>query len=75
MKLDEKLLGEVEELIEKGRVKTKKEAFEKALLLLIRKHKAKEWAERIDEIRKGTEEMPSATEAVRKSHEEENDDR
>ncbi len=71
VKLDEKILREVEKLIEKGRVKTKKEAFEKALLLLLRSYKASELAERIDKIREGTELMRSVTEAVIESHEEE----
>lgn len=71
VKLDEKILREVEKLIEKGKVKTKKEAFEKALLLLLRSYKASELAERIDKIREGTELMRSVTEAVIESHEEE----
>jgi len=70
VKLDKTLLGEVEELIQKGWVKTKKEAFQKALQLLIRTYKAAELADRIDKIREGTEKMPSLTEAVVLSHEE-----
>ena len=71
VKLDGKLLREVEKMVEKGHVKTKKEAFEKALQLLIKSHKALELAERIDRVREGTQAMPSATEAVIGSHEEE----
>ncbi|MFQ5711887.1 MAG: type II toxin-antitoxin system VapB family antitoxin [Candidatus Geothermarchaeales archaeon] len=71
VKLDEKLLREVERLREKGHVKTKKEAFEKALRLLIRSYKAEELAERIDRVREGTEDLPSATEAAVEAHEEE----
>ncbi|NWG09530.1 MAG: ribbon-helix-helix protein, CopG family, partial [Nitrososphaerales archaeon] len=62
VKLDEKILQEVEKLIEKGRLKTKKEAFEKALLLLLKSYKASELAERIDKVREGTESMRSVTE-------------
>jgi metal-responsive CopG/Arc/MetJ family transcriptional regulator len=71
VKLDEKLLQEVERLMEKGYVKTKKEAFERALKLLIKSHKALELEEKIDRVREGTEAMPSVTDAVIKSHEEE----
>lgn len=71
VKLDEKLLREVERLVEEGRVRTKKEAFEKALLLLIRAEKAVELAERIDRVREGTESMRGVTEAVAEAHEEE----
>ncbi|MEM3045013.1 MAG: type II toxin-antitoxin system VapB family antitoxin [Candidatus Bathyarchaeia archaeon] len=71
VKLDEKLLREVERLIEEGYVKTKKEAFEKALKLLIKSHKASELEERIDRVREGTEGMPSVTEAVMELHGEE----
>ena len=70
-KLDERLLREVEELVKKGYVKTKREAFEKALQLLIRSHKSLELAKRIDRVRESTEEMPSLTKAVIESHEEE----
>jgi len=71
VKLDERLVREVERLVEEGHVKTKKEAFERALQLLIRSHKAVEFEERIDRVRKGTEAMSSVTEAVIESHEEE----
>jgi Arc/MetJ family transcription regulator len=71
VKLDERLVREVEKLVEAGHVKTKKEAFERALKLLIRSHKAAELEERIDRLREGTEAMPSVTEAVIESHEEE----
>ena len=71
VKLDEKLLHEVERLVKQGHVKTKKEAFEKALRLLIRSLRASELAERIDNVREGTKAIPSVTEAVIESHEEE----
>ncbi|HID17991.1 TPA: ribbon-helix-helix protein, CopG family [Candidatus Bathyarchaeota archaeon] len=71
VKLDEKLVREIERLVEEGYVKTKKEAFERALRLLIKSRKALELAERINKVREGTETMPSVTEALVKSHEEE----
>lgn len=71
VKLDEHLIREVEGLVEKKFVKTKKEAFEKALQLLIRGYKASELAERIDAVREGTEAFSSVTQAVVESHEEE----
>ena len=71
VKLDEKLLREVERLVEEGYVKMKKEAFERGLQLLTKSHKARELAERIDRVREGAEAMPSVTEAVIESHEEE----
>jgi Arc/MetJ-type ribon-helix-helix transcriptional regulator len=71
VKLDEKLVREIERLVKEGYVKTKKEAFERALRLLIRSRKALELAERINKVREGTETMPSVTEALVKSHEEE----
>ena len=72
VKLDEKILKEIEELLKKKYVKTKKEAFEKVLLLLIRHYKASEITEKINIIREGTEELPSVTKAIIESHEEEN---
>lgn len=71
VKLDEKLLREVEKLVKSGYVKTRKEAFERALQMLVKSHKALEFTERIDRVREGTEAMPSVTEAVTRSHEEE----
>jgi len=73
LKLDEKTIREVERLVERGCFSSKTEAFVKALQLLIRSQKAEELAKRIDEIRKGTEKAPSVTEAVVKSHEEEDE--
>lgn len=71
VKLDERLIIEVDRLVREGHVKTKKEAFERALQLLIRQHKASELAQRIDRVREGTEAMLSATKAAIESHEEE----
>ncbi|MEM1574309.1 MAG: hypothetical protein QW682_00015 [Nitrososphaerota archaeon] len=72
VKLDEKILKELEELLKKKYVKTKREAFEKALLLLIRSYKASEIIEKMNTIRESTEEKPSVTKALIESHEEEN---
>ncbi len=71
LKLDEGVVREVERLVEQGCFRTKTEAFMKALQLLIRVHKAGELIKRFDEVREGTEEAPSLTEAVIESHEEE----
>ncbi len=73
LKLDEKTVKEVERLVEKGYFSSKTEAFVKALQLLIKSHKTEELAKRINTIREGTEEAPSVTEAVVKSHEEEDE--
>ena len=73
LKLDEKTVKEVEGLVEKGYFSSKTEVFVKALQLLIKSQKAKELARRIDEIREGTEEAPSVTEAVVGAHEEEDE--
>lgn len=72
VKLDEKILKELEELLKKKYFKTKREAFEKALLLLIKSYKASEIIEKMNTIREGTEEKPSVTKALIESHEEEN---
>jgi metal-responsive CopG/Arc/MetJ family transcriptional regulator len=71
VKLDETLVREVEELVKKGVVKTKKEAFSRALKLLLREYRAKELAERIDRIREGTEGFGDVSRGVVDSHEEE----
>jgi Arc/MetJ-type ribon-helix-helix transcriptional regulator len=73
LKLDEGVLREVEKLVEQGCFNTKTEAFTKALQLLIRTHKAGELAKRFEEVREGTEEVSSLTEAVIESHGEEDD--
>ncbi len=71
VKLDEKLMKEIEKMVREGRVRTKKEAFEIALKLLLRSYKANELLKRIDDIREGTEKFPSVTGAAVESHEEE----
>lgn len=73
LKLDEKMIKEIESLVERGYFSSKTEACVKALQLLIRSHKAEELAKRINEIREGTESAPSVTEAVVKAHEEEDE--
>lgn len=73
LKLDEGIVREVEELVRKGYFSSKTEAFSKALQLLVRQYKAGEISRRFYEIRKGTEDMPSLTEAVVRSHEEEDE--
>lgn len=73
LKLDEKILEEVNKLVKKGLFDSKTEAFTRALQLLIQSHKAEELAKQIDRIREGTESAPSVTEVVVKAHEEENE--
>ena len=70
LKLEASLVKEVEELVEKGYFRSKTEAFTKALQLLIRTYKAREIKERIEDIRRGTENLPSATKAIIELHEE-----
>ena len=72
-KLDEKTVKEVERLVEKGYFNSKTEVFVKAVQLFFKSQKAKELARRIDEIREGTEEAASVSEAVVKAHEEEDE--
>lgn len=71
LKLDEKIVKEVENLVEKGYFNSKTEAFLKALQLLVKSYKAEELMKRLNEVREGTEEASSLTEAVVESHEEE----
>ena len=73
LKLDEKVLEDVDKLVKKGHFGSKTEAFTKALKLLVRFYKAEELTKQIDGIRKRTERMPRVTEAVVKAHEEENE--
>ncbi|MEM1658990.1 MAG: ribbon-helix-helix domain-containing protein [Candidatus Jordarchaeales archaeon] len=73
LKLDEGIVRAVEELVRKGYFSSKTEAFSRALQLLVRHYKAGELSRRFDEIRKGTEDMPSLTEIVVRSHEEEDE--
>ncbi|MEM2902730.1 MAG: hypothetical protein QXO32_08400 [Candidatus Bathyarchaeia archaeon] len=71
LKLEDRLIREVERLIERGKFESKTAAFTRALQLLIKSYRVEEFKKRIDEIRGGTEGLPSATEAVIISHEEE----
>jgi len=71
LKLDKDLVQEVEKLVKKGYFNSKTEAFTYALKLLIRLYKAEELKKRIDEVREGTEELPSVTKAIIEDQEEE----
>ena len=71
LKLEASLVREVEKLVEHGYFSSKTEAFTSALRLLIKLYKAEELRKRIDEIRNGTERLPSVTEAVIRAQEEE----
>ena len=65
--------GTVEEVIRRGAFKTKREVVEEALRLLIARLKAEEIRRSIDEVREGTEGLPSATEALLESRAEEDE--
>jgi metal-responsive CopG/Arc/MetJ family transcriptional regulator len=71
VKIDEKLAKQLDELVRSGYVRTKKEAFEKAIMMLLREQRATDLERRIAEIRRGTEKAPSVTEAAMRAHEEE----
>jgi Arc/MetJ-type ribon-helix-helix transcriptional regulator len=73
LKLDEKIIREMERLVEQGYFKTKTQAFKEAIQLLLKSCRAAELARQIDEIREGTEAAPSVTKAVVKAHEEEDE--
>ena len=67
------MLKELEYAVTAGQYKNKSEAIFEAVNLLVRKHKLKKIRERIMRSREGTESMPSLTEAVVNSHEEEDE--
>ena len=71
VKLDEKIVKELDKMVDSGFVGTKKEAFEKALVGLIKEYRAAEFRERIDKVRSGTANFRSVTDEVVKGHEEE----
>ena len=71
LRLDEKIVQEVEKLVAEGHFKGKTEAFTEALKLLIRQYKVDHLKRSLEEIREGTEKLPSVTKAVIASHEEE----
>jgi len=71
VKLEEKLLKEVEGLVQSGLYTSKTEAFAEALKLLLRVQKGKTILQKIDRIREGTERYPSANQALTEEHEQE----
>lgn len=71
VKLEEKLLREVEGLVENGLYASKTEAFAEALKLLLKAQKGKTILQRIEKIREGTEAYPSASRALVEAHGEE----
>ena len=71
LKLDRELVEMVEDLVRRGLFRSKTEVFVQALKLLIKRYRAEELRRLMDEIREGTEKMPSAAEAIIRSHEEE----
>ncbi|MEM1509322.1 MAG: hypothetical protein QW291_01335 [Thermofilaceae archaeon] len=71
LKLEQKLVEEVEKLVSEGYFPSKTEAFTQALKMLVRKYKVDEMKRKFDKIREGTESLPSVSLAVIDSHEEE----
>lgn len=70
VKLEEKLLREVEGMVEQGQYRSKTEAFTEALKLLLKANKGKTIVQRMEKLREGTEAYPNATQAVVGAHEE-----
>ncbi len=71
VRVSSELVREMEELIRKKRFKSKKQAVEDALRILIAREKVRETDSLIEEIRKGTEGKPGLTEKLLKDREEE----
>ncbi|GEM_PF-2738938 len=71
VRVSSELVREIEELIRRKRFKSKKEVVEEALRLLIAREKVKEIDSLLEEIRRGTEGMPSVTEKLLEDREEE----
>jgi Arc/MetJ-type ribon-helix-helix transcriptional regulator len=70
VKLEEKLLRAVEGMVERGRYRSKTEAFTEALKLLLKANEGKTIVQRMENVREGTEAYPSASQAVVEAHEE-----
>ena len=71
VKLDDRLLREMESLVESKEYASKTEVFVEALRLLLRTQRGKDLLKRIDEIREGTEQYPSVSKALIEDHEQE----
>jgi len=71
VKLEEKLLKEVEGLVESGLYASKTEAFAEALKLLLKAKKGRAIVQRMEKTREGTEAYPSASQALVEAHEQE----
>ncbi|ODS35187.1 MAG: hypothetical protein A7316_10745 [Candidatus Altiarchaeales archaeon WOR_SM1_86-2] len=67
------LMDELENVVKKEHYKSKSDAINDAIRFLVKKHKMREIDRRIKRIREGTEDLPSLTEAVIKSHEEDDE--
>lgn len=65
------LVHEVDSFVEKGIFRNRTEAVNEAIRLLIRSYHMAAMEKRIDLIGENTKDLPSVTEAVIKSHEEE----
>lgn len=71
VRLDTKLVAEIDEMVKSGHFTSKTEAFSEALRLLMRAHRSEALTRLIDEIREGTGAYPSLTDALAASREEE----
>lgn len=70
VRLEEKLLREVEGLVESGLYASKSEAFAEALKLLLKAQKGKTIFKRTERIREESEAYPGASEALVETHKE-----
>ena len=73
VRLQKKLVVEIDDLIKSGHFSSKTEAFSEAIKLLIKTYKGEILVKKIDSVREGTESYRSPTEAVVSSHKEEDE--
>jgi Arc/MetJ-type ribon-helix-helix transcriptional regulator len=73
VKTSEFLVEELDRIVRKGYFRSRSEAVNEAIRLLIRRYKLERLGAKMEGIREGTENLPSATEAIVKSHEEEDE--
>ena len=71
VRISRDLASEIDELVRRKKFRSKKEAVEEAIRMLIAREKIKEIDSLIEEIRKGTEHLPGVTRQLLKDREEE----